>query len=271
MPVDADVMIEDDPTSASPGVASGAAAPDVASPGIAPGPAGPAAAPPADDSSALIRAAVAAQRADDMQRQREQPPPQQPQPMTIAQYIDGLDVSGHKKGFLKQHPEMLQPSIVPVMAKHYRAGLLAGLEDDTPELDQFVLANVAREIEHQRELTSADARPTAENRQAHQQTAEAVEDLQREAEAILAETETEQRPAPPAPRRSIPFSAPVSREVPMASGEQRPGQITLSAEERQIAHSSFKHLPKHAAEVEYAANKRKMLAMKADGRIQGDR
>lgn len=201
-----------------------------------------------------------------MQRQRTQQPQQ---PQTVEQYIDSLpDLSGHKRAFLKQHPMLLAPQIVPLMSKHYHAGLRSGLKDDTAELDAFVLDHVGHEIAQQRELTSADARPTPENQERHEQTSHHVEELQREAEAIMAEMK--QPPAPPPMRRSVPVSAPVSREVPMAAGGRRPGQMTLNAEERAIAHSSFRHLSKPAAELEYARNKQKMLAMKADGRIQGD-
>jgi hypothetical protein len=57
----------------------------------------------------------------------------------------------------------------------------------------------------------------------------------------------------------------------MPNGERRPNQITLSRDELEIASLHFKHLPKHEAELEYARNKKRMLEMKADGRIQGDR
>jgi hypothetical protein len=153
----------------------------------------------------LRRALEAQQHAEELQRQR--------QPQSIEQYIDRLpDLSGHKRSFLKRHPALLDPAVAPIMARVYHAGLQSGLQDDTAELDQFVLDNVAREIGHHRELTSADARPTPENQQAHQDVAEAVQDLESEAEAILAETTAAQQPPPVAPRRSIPVLAPVSRE-----------------------------------------------------------
>jgi hypothetical protein len=247
-PTDGDVAIADDPV---------------------PAPAAEVAAARPTDDNALMSAVAAAQRAEELQRQHAQQPQQ---PLTIDQYIDGVPgLSDHKRTFLRAHPQMLEPALTPVMARVYHEGLRSGLKDDTRELDEFVLDGVERELQQHRELTSAAARPTPENREAHQQTVEAVEQLQREAEAILAETAAEHQPEPPPLRRSVPFSAPVSREVPMASGERRPGQMTLSAEERQIAHNSFRHLSKASAELEYAQNKRRMIEMKADGRIQGDR
>jgi hypothetical protein len=56
----------------------------------------------------------------------------------------------------------------------------------------------------------------------------------------------------------------------MSNGARRQGQIHLNREEREIAHTSFPHLPKTQAELEYARNRERMFAMKADGRIQGD-
>jgi hypothetical protein len=100
----------------------------------------------------------------------------------------------------------------------------------------------------------------------------AAEDLDLEAQGLLEEALAARPPPPPAaPRRSIPFSAPVSREVSMSTGGKPSGENRLSAEERQIAHVSFPHLAKTTAEYEYLQNRKKMIAMKKDGRIQGDR
>jgi hypothetical protein len=132
-PMDGDAAIADDPV-----LAPAAPAAEVAT------------ARPTEDS-ALMRAVEATRRADDLQRQRAQ----QQQPMTVAEYIDSLDVSGHKKTFLKEHPQMLEPALVPVMAKVYHAGLRSGLEDDSAALDQFILDGVARELEQHGYQTDA--------------------------------------------------------------------------------------------------------------------
>ena len=152
--------------------------------------------------------------------------------------------------------------------------LATGIADDTPAMDQAILSGVSKDIEHHRALsamTSADARPTAENAQMHDDVSQAAAELMREADehhaAYLAENPP---PAPPRKRKSIPMSAPVSRDFSAVSGNQRQ-ENTLRADERQIAHVSFPHLSPPQAEYEYLKNKRRMIAMKASGEIQGDR
>jgi hypothetical protein len=73
---------------------------------------------------------------------------------------------------------------------------------------------------------------------------------------------------PQPPRRSMPMSAPVSRDVPTATGERaKPNMMTLSPEERQVARTSFTALDMTNAQKEilYANNKRKLNAMRANG------
>jgi hypothetical protein len=70
-------------------------------------------------------------------------------------------------------------------------------------LDRAILAGVRANIEHYnalRALTSADARPTPENQQGHQDRAEAVVELQRVAEQHLAVDQP--APEPPPPQRN---------------------------------------------------------------------
>lgn len=68
-------------------------------------------------------------------------------------------------------------------------------------------------------------------------------------------------------RRSMPVSAPVSRDVPSANGTRQTNSVTLSPEERLIARNSFTATDMTNAQKEalYAANKRKLAAMKANG------
>jgi hypothetical protein len=229
-------------------------------------PATPMASPEPDEPNPLRQALQGAQRADDLQRQhREQ--------QTVEQYIDRLpDLSAHKRAFLKQHPGLLAPEVAPIMGRAYQAGLQSGLEDDSKQLDQFILETVSREIEHHAALTSPEARSTRENAQQHHEVDVAAEDLDLEAQGLLEEALAAHPPPPPAaPRRSIPFSAPVSREVTMSTGGRPTGSNTLSREEREIAHISFPHLAKTAAEIEYLKNRKRMHAAKASGAIQGDR
>lgn len=77
-------------------------------------------------------------------------------------------------------------------------------------------------------------------------------------------------PQPQPQRRSMPVSAPVSRDVPTPSGE-RPSstKITLTAEERAIAHNSFSDptgkMTNADKERLYALGKKRMLERKSNG------
>lgn len=75
-------------------------------------------------------------------------------------------------------------------------------------------------------------------------------------------------PAPQPQRRSMPVSAPVSRDAPTVSGQRQPStKITLTAEERAIAHTSFTapDMTNAQKELLYAQNKRKLITMRANG------
>jgi len=79
-------------------------------------------------------------------------------------------------------------------------------------------------------------------------------------------------PAPvepqPQQRRSMPVSAPVSRDVPTANGQRQPSnRITLSQEERQIARTSFTNpnMSNEQKELLYARNKAKLNKLRANG------
>lgn len=85
-------------------------------------------------------------------------------------------------------------------------------------------------------------------------------------------SESEPQPQPQPQRRSIPMSAPVSRDVPTASGQrQSDNKMTLTAEERQTARLSIPDthglppLSNAQKELIYAKNKQKLNAMKANG------
>jgi hypothetical protein len=218
--------------------------------------------PPAEDDLAnnpLMHALQAQQRAEQMQRQ--------PQRSALDAHIDSLpNLSDHKRDLLRKFPVIVQdPVVSQIFNRHYQAGLQSGLGDDTPELDNYLIGNVAREVEARRQFALA-----------RESVDEAVQRLDDEIEA---NRRSEEPPAPvappsprPAPRLSVPMSAPVSRESPMWSGQRRNDENnTLRADEREIARVSFPHLPPSQAEYEYLKNKRRMITMKANGEIQGDR
>ena len=84
--------------------------------------------------------------------------------------------------------------------------------------------------------------------------------------------QTEPKSAPQPQRRSMPMSAPVSRDVPTPSGQrQESSKITLSAEERQIARNAIVDRPdmpkmsNEQKELIYARNKQKLHRMRANG------
>ena len=77
-------------------------------------------------------------------------------------------------------------------------------------------------------------------------------------------------PASPEPRRSMPVTAPVSRDVPTPSGQRTNARITLTPEERDIARRSFTaaDMTDEQKEKLYAMNKAKLLRMRANGQYR---
>lgn len=86
------------------------------------------------------------------------------------------------------------------------------------------------------------------------------------APAAAPEPEPQAQPQPQ--RRSIPMTAPVSRDVPTASGQrQASSKVTLTAEERQIARTSFTapDMTNEQKELAYARNKQRLQKMRSNG------
>jgi hypothetical protein len=188
---------------------------------------------------AVLRAAHATLRAEQWQRA-------QAQAASVEQVVATIpDISQHKRDFLKSNPQFLfDGHQQQLMRKHYQAALAAGVEDDTPEIDKAVLEGVARDVElHRQALAKAARRP--------------------EPQPALA-------PQPlPAIRAGIPMTAPVSRDVPAASGQRAADlrTVTLTAEERLIARNSFSapDMSNEEKEMSYARQKARMLQMRASG------
>lgn len=84
-------------------------------------------------------------------------------------------------------------------------------------------------------------------------------------------TEPASGPTPTQPRRSMPVSAPVSRETHTPNGQRRNNSITLTPEEREIARNAFgsvhgaPDLTPDQKERLYAENKAKLNRMRASG------
>lgn len=85
---------------------------------------------------------------------------------------------------------------------------------------------------------------------------------------LRAAAEPDPEPAPQPQRRSMPVSAPVSRQTPsVTTGRPVSSKMTLSPEERQIARSSFtdESMSNEQKELLYARNKQKLQKMRANG------
>ena len=206
--------------------------------------------PHADDESdnAVIRAAQATHRAEGLQRQAIQAQ----QPQTIEEHIDRLPgLSDRRKAFLKQNTLLLDPKNLPAIERYYKESQGLGIAADTDAEDEHILRGVLGDLaaERKRGIDTANA-----------MRSEPMPDLARGAE-----------PAPQlsAPRRTMPMTAPVSRQVPSASGRAQDFKtITLTGEQRLIARQSMSWLSPEEAERQYALNLRRMLQGKADGSIQ---
>ena len=254
--------------------------PDVTNVAVVPAQASPVApsfASGGEVGSPLQAALTAQQHAEDLQRQhvhRQQIGLQEPaldpqQRQLVDQHVDGISgLTEHWKRFLKSHPSLLSPPYHASMMHAYHLALQAGVADSSESMDRAILAGVAKDIEHHRALsalTSASARPTPENAQMHEDTSQAADELAREAEMHLAA----HQPAPSAPppkRRTIPMSAPVSRDSPEVSG--RPALNNhLTADEVRIAHNSFTdpNMSNREKELLYLRNKQKYGRMRQDG------
>jgi hypothetical protein len=207
----------------------------------------------------------ATQRAEEIQRAQMHGHQRQ----SIEQHIDGIpDLSDHKRDFLKTHPEFVTDNFkMNLMRKAYADALAAGYVDDTRELNEAVLRGVASHVKYMRDHQALQVAPLRSD----EPTRSSPPPPQRQ--AVQPDADLQELKPPPAPpiRRSIPVTAPVSREIPTASGQRQSSrQITLTPEEREVAHLSFRHLPADQAEAQYALNKARMLRLKAEGVIQGD-
>lgn len=191
------------------------------------------------DDNPLQRALDAQRRAEELQRS------------PIAREIDKLPLSEFKKTFLKAHPDLITDEFrSKAMGFHWNAALQAGIADDTPEMNAAILQGVDREIAHVRQQAIENVRMPARS----------------EPEPPPAQR-AEPVPAAPAPplmpqpaRRSVPVSAPVSRDAPTYSGRAQSDNtsMTLSPEERDMARRSYTAPDMTDAQKEYAYARNKL-------------
>lgn len=192
-----------------------------------------------DQDNPLQRALDAQRRADELQQS------------TLDREIGKLPLSEFKKAFLRQHPDLITDQFRSrATAFYYQAALKEGIEDDTPEMNAAILAGVEREIANVRWQAIENVRmPQAEPEPEPDHVAP---------RAMIPPVPAAPAPAPPA-RRSIPMSAPVSRDAPTYTGRAQSESvgITLSAEERDIARRSYSAPDMTDAQKEYAYAKAK--------------
>ena len=225
--------------------------------------------PPSDpaDHDAVKRAVEAARLADEYQRHPQR---------LIDRYVDGMHgLSNHKKSFLKANPLLLNQEIMPIAGRAWQQGLAQGVADDSAEMNHHILQAVRKEIEAQRAMPSRQglqATPAmAPPPMPMPMPGDEAERLEADADTYLAAMKGAM-PAPnlppiATPRRSLPVSAPVSRDIPTASGQKtsQATTVTLSPDERGIAHASYHWMTKARAEEEYAKQKLRLSALRASG------
>jgi hypothetical protein len=224
----------------------------------------------APDTHDAVKAALeATRRAEEYQRQARHT-------QTIAQYVDAMPgLSDHKRDFLKRYPLLLQQDNAQAMRRHYQDALRSGIADDSQQMDDHLVNAMRFEFEarRQRQIDSAHDAVIATPQMPSRSSEQEAERLDQQAAAIRnvmsAEdaVSTEVAPVVPPRKRSIPYSAPVSRDVPTADGRRMSEQrtVTLSAEERALAHSSYGWMSKAEAEREYGRQKLRLAEMRRRG------
>ena len=261
-----------------------------------PAPTGPP--PPLDDAADAMREALEAQERaeailrdpEELRRVRERQAAEQAAQQKAAweQQIDAMPVKAETKSFLKRHPHVLHPQNADAVNWHLALARRDGIEDESEEMQQRILDGIREEAElvKRRRAEMAEraipiatvppAMPRDIDHDADQLVREADNHMtMMNAEAAtpmeIAESLEEKPPASvtlPGLRRqkSVPMTAPVSREVRGMTGQRVGGSLPhLSREEAEIARNSMSWLPPHEAEYAYAKNKAKLGRMRSDG------
>lgn len=151
--------------------------------------------------------------------------------------IDAMGLDAHKTAMIKKYPEMLKHG--KALSVHHGNAIAGGVPDNSPQMDAFMLQ--ALQHEQAKQGGSPQQMPA---------------------------TMAPPPPPAPAPRRSIPMSAPVSRDIGNMSGHREaPGFNTLTAEERIVARNSFSdpNMSPQQKELLYLRNKQRLAQLRKDG------
>jgi len=166
--------------------------------------------------------------------QKSPPAPAAAAPPDFDQKVAALGVPDNAKSWLRQHPELVNDA-----AKNEELGAAHLYLTKAKKIEPFSQAYFDA-LDNEFGFKAAPA----------------------------AAPEPEPQPQPQPQRRSIPMTAPVSRDVPTASGQRQPSsKVTLTAEERQIARTSFtaSDMTNEQKELLYARNKQKLAQQRANG------
>ena len=162
------------------------------------------------------------------------PEPSPQQPGTVEQQIASMNLPENAKTWLRSHPELVSDQ-----GQNARLGTVHRYLTEVKGVAQFSAAyfeSLDAELGFKKPAAAAPAPD----------------------------------PAPqPQQRRSMPVTAPVSRDVPTASGQRQASSVTLSPEEVRVAHTSFTDptgkMTNADKERLYALNKMKLARMRSNG------
>jgi hypothetical protein len=164
-----------------------------------------------------------------LQRQQSAEQTGVPTPMTIEEWIDASPWPEWRKEFVRQNPAMVAQENRRYVDFYSHQANEAGISRDSIEFDRFILRRMTQEKEmvaRAREEAQAE-RPAVAPSVARPEAPRVRSDVQK-----------------PNIQRSMPMAAPVSREAPnVSSGQRRSNDMTLSAEERDIARNSIMDRP----------------------------
>lgn len=157
---------------------------------------------------------------------------------------------------------------------HHQAALAEGIADNSPEMRDYILGGIQREVQEQHKLAVQNLQTRGPALMPREPMAKMPDNSVVLPEPTIISSNRTNNPEPPAPRKSsIPFTAPPSRDVPSMGGgkRQRDRGMTLSPEERLIARNAIVDRPdmppmsNAEKELLYARNKKRLLEMRASG------